>query len=573
MTMQTVSLSQLIPSKANPRKMFDAKSLEGLAASIRTDGVLQNLVVKPMNGKGKRYAIITGERRYRALKLLEDRAELPDGFTIPVEIRSSLTKDESLRIAAVENLQRQNLTPLEETAALTKLIRKGVTLEEVAAQTGLSPSTIKRRLALNSLSDDGRKALEEGEISLAQAEALTLANDTLQSNILEHIRSGHDCSADDIKDMVLDERPSVALAIFPREQYAGTITTDLFGEEESSYFDDVEQFFDLQRTAVEALADDYRSKAAWVEVTEHYHVPIWQYRKADEGEQGGVIINFAPTGKVEIHESLIRHEEIDEDAAEETAENPVAPKRLKASYSAPLRRYIAHHKTLAVQELLLANPRKAKEVAAVRDVLDLRVHAALPTFAELPRQPLGYGVLEALARSYAAKLGLEIGEGEGIWDCFPPPDADDVPLYEAVKHLSDHELDELHVLLAALRFGQENCDALDCRQSLFNAVAQDLGADLKNHWQPDAGFFERRNKEQLLEIAQECGYADLHGSGRLKTYKKTELVSGLVRHFELAHEAEQPNEAQAKALAWLPEVMHFPAIDPAATRGDEPADD
>src|SRR5690606_29051226 len=114
MTMQTVSLSQLVPSKANPRKAFDAKSLEGLAASIRTDGVLQNLVVKPMNGKGKRYAIITGERRYRALKLLEDRGELPDGFTVPVEVRGSLTKDESLRIAAVENLQRRNLTPLEE---------------------------------------------------------------------------------------------------------------------------------------------------------------------------------------------------------------------------------------------------------------------------------------------------------------------------------------------------------------------------------------------------------------------------------------------------------------------------
>src|SRR5690606_6866820 len=141
--------------------------------------VLQNLVVKPMNGKGKRYAIITGERRYRALRLLEDRGELPDGFTVPVEVRGSLTKDESLRIAAVENLQRQNLTPLEETAALTKLIRKGVTLEDLAAQTGLSPSTIKRRLALNGLCDDARKALEEGEISLAQAEALTLANETL----------------------------------------------------------------------------------------------------------------------------------------------------------------------------------------------------------------------------------------------------------------------------------------------------------------------------------------------------------------------------------------------------------
>src|SRR5690606_37624455 len=141
-----------------------------------------------------------------------------------------------------------------------------------------------------------------------------------------------------------------ALAVFPREQYSGTITTALFGEEESSYFDDVEQFFELQRAAVEKLAEDYRSKAAWVEVTEHYHVPAWQYRKAEEGEHGGVIITVAPPGKVELHDGPIRHEEIDEDTAEQTAEGPAAPKRLKASYSAPLRRYIAHHKTLAVQE-------------------------------------------------------------------------------------------------------------------------------------------------------------------------------------------------------------------------------
>lgn len=180
-----------MPSKANPRKAFDAKSLDGLAASIRTDGLFQNLVVKPVNGKGQRYAIVTGERRYRALKLLEDRGELPNGFTVPVEIRSSQTKDESLRIATVENLQRQNLTPLEETAALTKLIRKGVTLEDVAAQTGLSPSTIKRRLALNGLCKRAQVALREGEITLSQAEALILGSDDQQEGILERIERGY----------------------------------------------------------------------------------------------------------------------------------------------------------------------------------------------------------------------------------------------------------------------------------------------------------------------------------------------------------------------------------------------
>jgi ParB family chromosome partitioning protein len=125
MTMQTVSLSSLEPGRGNPRKAMDRNGLEGLAASIRNDGVLQNLVVKPVKGRRQHYRIIAGGRRYRALKLLEERGEVDGDYAVPVEIRERLSKDDSLRLATVENLQRQNLTPLEEAAALTKLIHKG----------------------------------------------------------------------------------------------------------------------------------------------------------------------------------------------------------------------------------------------------------------------------------------------------------------------------------------------------------------------------------------------------------------------------------------------------------------
>ena len=135
MTLRTVPLSSLEPGRGNPRKAMDRNGLEGLAASIRNDGLLQNLVVRPVKGKGQHYRIVSGERRYRALKLLEERSEVDGDYAVPVEIRASLSKDDSLRIATVENLRRQNLTPLEEAAALTKLIHKGATLDDVAAQT------------------------------------------------------------------------------------------------------------------------------------------------------------------------------------------------------------------------------------------------------------------------------------------------------------------------------------------------------------------------------------------------------------------------------------------------------
>jgi ParB family chromosome partitioning protein len=564
MNIQSVSLSQLVPSAFNPRKKFDAASIEGLAASIKTDGLLQNLVAQPLEGKGRKqtFGIISGERRYRALKLLDERGELPEGFTIPVEIRAELDEDDSLRLSTVENLQRANLAPLEEAAALTKLVHKGTTLEEVVAQTGLSASTIKRRLALNGLCKEAKKALRENTINLAQAEALTLGDHDRQRSILEDLAQGHGgYSAADIRDHLLDDRPTLADAIFPQEQYTGTITTDLFAESETSYFDDVEQFHELQRMAVEKLADEHREKAAWVEVTNAYNIPNWQYRPAKKKEKGGVLINLSPTGKVEVREGLVPHN-IDKATRDETAENPLA-ERTKATYTAPLCRYIAHHKSAAVQEILLSNPRKAREVAAVKSLIALRPHACLTALAQEDDPQTAYKVLDAHARLHAQRLAITVEDDDLVWNQFPRPGYEDVDLYEAIKRLSDHELDELHTLLAALAFGQASCDKLDTGDSLFNRVAQDLAVDMKNHWKPDRSFLERRNTKQLVTVSKECGYAER--VSLINKFKKSELVAGLGRYFT-------EGATDKGATSWLPEAMLFPAIDPDAKNSPESAE-
>jgi ParB family transcriptional regulator, chromosome partitioning protein len=561
MTVQTVSLSSLEPGRGNPRKAMDRTSLEGLAASIRNDGLLQNLVVKPVKSKDEHYRIVNGERRYRALKLLEQRGELDGDFAVPVEIRDHLSKDDSLRIATVENLQRQNLTPLEEAAALTKLIHKGTTLEDIAAQTGLSQTTVKRRLALNGLCEETRAALALGIISLSQAEAMTLGTDETQRNILEEIERDCAFSADDIKATVLDDRPTVALAVFPLERYSGTITTDLFAEDETSYFDDREEFLRLQQEAVAQLAKQYETSTAWVEVTECYRIPDWQYREAEEGEQGGVLINLSPTGRVDIREGLVRRE-IDRHTAEETADNPVAPRKAKPAYSSALCVYIAHHKTAAVQELLFACPRKAKEVAVVARLGKFRPHEAMTALAREAEPQSAYAVLEGQVREFAVKLGFAVEADAPLWTQFPPEDADDLDLYEAVKGFSDHDLDQLETLLTALVFGQEVCQRLDTGDSLFNRVARDLCVDMRYHWHPDRSFLERRTRDQLAAIAVDCGYAE--NTGRVATYKKPELVNSLLWFFDSARAAAEPTPAQQKAREWLPDAMRFPAVNPDA---------
>ena len=559
MNLQSVSLSALEASAANPRRKFDRKAIEGLAASIRNDGLLHNLVVTPVQGKRNRFEIVVGERRFQALKLLEDRGELPEDFTVPVEVRSKLSKDDTLRIATVENLQRQNMTPLEETAALTKLVHKGVTLDDVVAQTGLSASTIKRRMALNSLCGEAKKALTKGELTLSQAEALTLGSGEMQQRILEDIAQGGEFDAEGIKATLLDDRPTVAFAIFAVDKYTGTITTDLFAEDETSYFDDAEQFFALQKEAVDELVKHHEANAAWVDVTDEYNVPDWRYRKAKKKEPKGVLINMAPSGRVEVREGLAKTQ-IEKETEAALTENPAAPPKAKAAYSATLCRYIAHHKTLAVAEILLSSPRAAQEVMIVATLREFRLHDAVRTLAKESEPQSAYRVLEAQATQFAAKLGFAIEEGESVWDSFPPPFCGSLALYEAVRGLSDQDLTGLQTLLAALSFGQENCDRLDAQDSLFNRVARDLSVDMRRHWRPDAAFLAKRNREQLCVIAKECGYAD--AASQLGTYKKADLVNALVRYFQSAKAEAEPTEQQRKGRDWLPEAMLFPAVDP-----------
>src|SRR6185312_2369757 len=207
------------------------------------------------------------------------------------------------------------------------------------------------------------------------------------------------------------------------------------------------------------------------------------------------------------------------------------------------------------------------EVAVVARLGKSRPHEAMAALAREAEPQSAYAVLEGQVRQFAAKLGFAVEDGEPVWVQFPPEDADDLALYEAVRGLSDHDLDQLDTLLSALVFGQEVCQRLDSGDSLFNRVARDLCVDMRYHWHPDRSFLERRTRDQLAAIAVDCGYAE--NTGRVATYKKAELVNSLLWHFDTARSAATPTEAQEKAREWLPDAMLFPAASPDTVAGAE----
>jgi ParB family chromosome partitioning protein len=362
--------------------------------------------------------------------------------------------------------------------------------------------------------------------------------------------------------MLLTHKPSAAVAIFLLEKYTGTFSRDLFGDEESTFFDDVDQFFALQNEAVEALAQNYCKEATWVDVLNTYAVNWWLYREAGEGEPAGVVINLKPTGVVEIRKGLARHE-VKEEGVEATREAPEAPKE-RAALSNGLIHYVALQKSIAVQAALLANPRKLKEVVATylllafgsTNAIRIDAHPCLTAFTASEEQPRAFALVHAETSSFLNRVGMSLDDGTPT--CSGPNGDSPLDLYEALRTFSNEDLGRITELLVLLSFGQCGVEKLDTERSLFNRVATDLGLVPRDWWTPDEDFLELMRKNQLQSVAIESG-ATLH-MGQFKDYSKKELVRALARYFRrTADPTAMLDEHDQRGRVWLPGAMSFPA--------------
>ena len=158
-----VKIADIEPNRDQPRKEFDSAALAELADSIAQHGVLQPLLLRPMLSGG--YRIVAGERRWRAARMA--------GLTeVPAVIRE-MTDSEEMLFALIENLQREDLTPLEEARGYRTLIEaQDLTQEEVSQAVGKSRPSITNALRLLNLPEDIQEMLERGEITAGHARTL-----------------------------------------------------------------------------------------------------------------------------------------------------------------------------------------------------------------------------------------------------------------------------------------------------------------------------------------------------------------------------------------------------------------
>ena len=175
---KNISVDDIIPNRFQPRKNFDQESLNELADSIRQHGIIQPLVLRKL---GDKFEIIAGERRYKAANMIGLK-------TVPA-ITMEIDDASSAEIALVENVQRKDLTAIEEAKSYQKILELGqMNQDELAKRVGKKQSTVSNKLRLLNLSEEAQQALLDNKISERHARSLLrIKNNDEQNNMLNKI--------------------------------------------------------------------------------------------------------------------------------------------------------------------------------------------------------------------------------------------------------------------------------------------------------------------------------------------------------------------------------------------------
>lgn len=244
---ESIRLKSIKVNPYQPRKLFDENAIQELSESIKEHGVLQPIIVRKV---GTMFEIVVGERRFRAAKLAGQ-------LEIPAVVRQ-LTDEESMEMAILENLQREDLTPIEEAEAYQKLIDNlNVTQEQLAFRLGKSRPHIANHIRLLSLPDKVRKMIMEGKLSMGHGrtllglrkkeQILLIAEKTIQEglNVRQLERLVHRLNEDvpretkpEKKDIFLEEKETNLREFFgtnvtiKKSKNKGKIEIEFFNEED-----------------------------------------------------------------------------------------------------------------------------------------------------------------------------------------------------------------------------------------------------------------------------------------------------------------------------------------------------
>ncbi|MBA4756632.1 MAG: ParB/RepB/Spo0J family partition protein [Sphingobium sp.] len=334
---QSVKVKNLSLSKDNVRKSSREAGIDALAASIATQGLLQNLIVTPLKKAGH-FTVKAGGRRLRALQSLIEQGTLPVDHVVPVLVLTD--DDNSVEASLTENFQRVPMNPADESTAFNFLIQKGMTAEDVAKRQGVTTRFVEQRVRLAELAPSVFQALAAGEITLGVAQAYAVTSDIdRQARVFAQMSTSYyGDQPDNIRRAILNGtiKANDAKARFiGRDAYVaagGRIEGDLFAAEGDENWIDVDLLEDLAGKKLEAAAAELAQAEglAFVTPIAATHVPYDLERQLHEFHAPARPLSEAESARVEAlsaeNDQLV--EQLEGELTDGTAEAEVANDRL-----------------------------------------------------------------------------------------------------------------------------------------------------------------------------------------------------------------------------------------------------
>ncbi|GEM86027.1 ParB/RepB/Spo0J family partition protein [Meiothermus granaticius] len=543
--MSTVKLSQL-KLGPNVRKTYKPDAIAEMADSIKAVGVLQNLLVRPAR---KGYEVVFGGRRYKALQMLLKAGQIAKDYQVPVEIRK-LDDAEAARLGLIENLFREDMEPLEEAEAFYELVQKGISVADLALQTGFSERLIRQRITLaERLHPQVKELLREDGLTLEQAQTLTLVDPEDQVALLENW--GEDFDPDALRLSLRHSVLTVGNAVFTLSQYEGAIVEDLFGDAEA-HFADQAQARRLQLEAVALIKAKLEAQGFDpVTLLQQHGLPRWAFRAPTEGEgKGGAVVNVHPnTLKVEVLEGVVSSQ-----PTPPTVSMP-GPRGAGSGVGGgeeprprpPLTRKGAAQaknlKSLALQRALLGGQGGIHAALALA-VLGLLGEREVYLHDSRERSSDDKGLLDPAARAVQERFVSRLPQtrmGEGGLELGVSGDA--LAVFKALAELPRGELEALFVALLAGRIGSWNerysYQPTTRDSHLAVGLAQHLGAQLAWKDVPPE-FWQSFSKERVAGIVGDFDPAYAH----IPFSSRKEAVGTLLELAKVKPEQPLPEELQ-----------------------------
>ncbi|GGJ55651.1 ParB/RepB/Spo0J family partition protein [Deinococcus roseus] len=302
----TVKLKDLQSWDQNPRSDAKDTTLTDLAASIKEKGIVQDILVRTSPEEGK-HLIVAGERRYLACLMNVEAGHMSMDHEITVKHLGTITDQEALEIAVIENEQREDMNPADRIVMYHKMHQQGSSEQRIADLFGVNVEEVRKSVTIGSrCSDDLLAAIRNGKVSLRSAFFIVSAStQQMRDKMLELVvMNGYTEHA--LKQVIKGSEIPVETAIFPIEEYTGEINEPFIGDLPSTFVDR-EQFFLLQSAHAEKKRQELAETYQWAKLVEgdgHFYASQYNLRYhvgAEPAESGVVVYLNTSSGEVKSY--------------------------------------------------------------------------------------------------------------------------------------------------------------------------------------------------------------------------------------------------------------------------------